>query len=162
MLASSLEALKGIGVRLAIDDFGSAYSSLGYLRRYEFDIIKIDKSFADGLGTGPQGSVLAAGIVKLGQSLGLHTCAEGDRIGRATRRAECTWLRTGPRVLLRQADGDASSVYRCGQRASGETLETDQYQETAGGALPEPRNCDSPPLESNSCLAPRVSVGRGS
>ncbi|HZJ51748.1 MAG TPA: EAL domain-containing protein [Actinomycetota bacterium] len=77
VIASNLEAFKEIGVRLAIDDFGTGYSSLGYLRRFAFDIIKIDKTFIDGLGTGPQGSGLAGGIVKLSQSLGLQTCAEG-------------------------------------------------------------------------------------
>ena len=77
VIADNLEAFKEIGVRLAIDDFGTGYSSLGYLRRFAFDIIKIDKSFVDGLGTGPQGSGLAGGIVKLSQSLGLQTCAEG-------------------------------------------------------------------------------------
>ena len=77
VIASNLEGFKEIGVRLAIDDFGTGYSSLGYLRRFAFDIIKIDKTFVDGVGTGPQGSGLAGGIVKLGQSLGLQTCAEG-------------------------------------------------------------------------------------
>ncbi|MDQ3661358.1 MAG: EAL domain-containing protein [Actinomycetota bacterium] len=77
VITSNLEAFKEIGVCLAIDDFGSGYSSLGYLRRFAFDIIKIDKSFVEGLGTGPQGSGLAGGIVKLSQSLGLQTCAEG-------------------------------------------------------------------------------------
>ena len=76
-LAGNLRGFKENGVRLAIDDFGSAYSSLGYLRRYAFDIIKIDKSFVDGIGTGPQGSVLVGSIVKLSQSLGIQACAEG-------------------------------------------------------------------------------------
>jgi len=77
VLAGNLRGFKENGVRLAIDDFGSAYSSLGYLRRYAFDIIKIDKSFVDGIGAGPQGSVLAGSIVKLSQSLGIQACAEG-------------------------------------------------------------------------------------
>ena len=77
VLASNLKGFKENGVRLAIDDFGSAYSSLGYLSRFAFDIIKIDKTFIDGVGTGPRGSVLAGGIVKLCQSLGLQACAEG-------------------------------------------------------------------------------------
>ncbi|MGI8521614.1 MAG: EAL domain-containing protein, partial [Actinomycetota bacterium] len=77
VLASNLKGFKENGVRLAIDDFGSAYSSLGYLSRFAFGIIKIDKSFVDGVGTGPRGSVLAGGIVKLSQSLGIQACAEG-------------------------------------------------------------------------------------
>jgi diguanylate cyclase (GGDEF)-like protein/PAS domain S-box-containing protein len=77
VLAGNLRGFKENGVRLAIDDFGSAYSSLGYLKRYAFDIIKLDKSFVDGMGTGPQGSVLAGSIVKLSQSLGIQACAEG-------------------------------------------------------------------------------------
>ncbi len=72
-----LRALKALGVRLAVDDFGTGYSSLGYLREFPVDVLKVDKSFVDGLaGDGDQGA-LAAAVVALGASLSLTTVAEG-------------------------------------------------------------------------------------
>jgi diguanylate cyclase (GGDEF)-like protein len=70
-------ALKRLGVTLAIDDFGTGYSALSYLQRFPIDVLKIDKSFVDGLGRGgPQGS-LARTIVALGRALSMRTVAEG-------------------------------------------------------------------------------------
>lgn len=74
---SRLRELKAIGVRLAVDDFGTGYSSLSYLRQFPIDILKIDKSFIDGLGTGKDESLIANAIVTLGAALSLTTIAEG-------------------------------------------------------------------------------------
>lgn len=76
----SVERLRGLndlGVRLAIDDFGIGYSSLSYLKRFPVDILKIDKSFVDGLTQGAEESALARAIVQIGRSLRLRTVAEG-------------------------------------------------------------------------------------
>ena len=70
--------IKNLGVRLCIDDFGVGYSSLGHLRRFPFDCLKIDRSFVAQLDdtTGEPGVLLEA-IASLASSLGLETVAEG-------------------------------------------------------------------------------------
>lgn len=72
-----LTALKALGVRLAVDDFGTGYSSLSYLRQFPVDMLKIDKSFIDGIARGGDGAALARTIVALADTLQLRTVAEG-------------------------------------------------------------------------------------
>ncbi|MDZ7732122.1 MAG: EAL domain-containing protein [Acidimicrobiia bacterium] len=74
---AALEELKGLGVELAIDDFGTGYSSLAYLRRFPVDVLKVDRSFVDGLGPDPHDSSIVAAIVNLAHTLGLVCVAEG-------------------------------------------------------------------------------------
>jgi EAL domain-containing protein (putative c-di-GMP-specific phosphodiesterase class I) len=74
---ATLHAVKALGVKLAIDDFGVGYSSLDYLRRLPVDLIKLDKSFVDTLGPGPEEPVLAEAILQIGRTLQLCTVAEG-------------------------------------------------------------------------------------
>jgi EAL domain-containing protein (putative c-di-GMP-specific phosphodiesterase class I) len=81
-----LHALKDLGLRLAVDDFGTGYSSLSYLDRFPVDIVKIDKSFIDGLTSGALGSPLVTAIVNLGSLLGLGVTAEGiERVEQVAR-----------------------------------------------------------------------------
>jgi len=72
----ALKALRAMGVRLAIDDFGTGYSSLSYLHRFPVDVIKIDRSFVEGLSNGGDGALVST-ILRLGQSMNLETVAEG-------------------------------------------------------------------------------------
>jgi diguanylate cyclase (GGDEF)-like protein/PAS domain S-box-containing protein len=72
-----LNELKGLGVRLAVDDFGTGYSSLAYLQRFPLDVLKIDRSFVEGMVSGSQSPALVRAIVELGHSLELETVAEG-------------------------------------------------------------------------------------
>ncbi len=74
---AQLSSLKALGVRLAIDDFGTGYSSLSYLRDFPVDVLKIDKSFIDGVAGSQEDSALARTILHLARSLGLSTIAEG-------------------------------------------------------------------------------------
>ncbi len=69
--------LKSLGIRLAIDDFGTGYSSLSYLQRFPFDILKIDKSFVDGVAGGGTDVAFARTIIALGGMLELRVLAEG-------------------------------------------------------------------------------------
>ena len=80
--------LKELGVRLALDDFGTAYASLGYLQRFPVDLLKIDKSLVDGLGVLPEAAPLIGAIVTMASNLDLQTVAEG--IERAD---QLRWLR---------------------------------------------------------------------
>ncbi len=72
-----LERLRALGVHLALDDFGTGNSSLTALRRFPFDILKIDQSFVSGIGNGEQDSAIVAATIALAQALGLRTVAEG-------------------------------------------------------------------------------------
>jgi len=76
-----LRALKTLGLRLAVDDFGTGYSSLSYLRQFPVDVLKIDKSFIDGIARGGDGAALARTIVALADTLQLRTVAEGIEDG---------------------------------------------------------------------------------
>jgi len=76
MSSRRLAALQDVGVQLAIDDFGTGYSSLGYMEQFPIDVLKIDRSFVDGLGVRPATPVLQA-IIELAQRLGVHVVAEG-------------------------------------------------------------------------------------
>jgi EAL domain-containing protein (putative c-di-GMP-specific phosphodiesterase class I) len=72
-----LELLKALGLRIAIDDFGTGYSALSQLQHLPIDILKIDKSFVDGLTGGGSDAALARTIIALGGSLALRCVAEG-------------------------------------------------------------------------------------
>jgi diguanylate cyclase (GGDEF)-like protein len=73
----TLEQLSALGIRLAMDDFGTGYASLNYLKRLPVDILKIDRSFIKGLPNDEDDGTLVTTILALGQSLGLEIVAEG-------------------------------------------------------------------------------------
>jgi diguanylate cyclase (GGDEF)-like protein len=76
-LHSDLAELKAIGVRLAIDDFGTGYSSLSYLRDLPIDVVKMDRSFVEGIAESDQRLAVAEGIVQIARTLRLEVVAEG-------------------------------------------------------------------------------------
>jgi diguanylate cyclase (GGDEF)-like protein/PAS domain S-box-containing protein len=69
--------LKNAGVRIAVDDFGTGHSSLSYLRRFDIDHIKIDRSFIAGIGMERSDETIVKAIIAMGHSLGLRIVAEG-------------------------------------------------------------------------------------
>ncbi len=79
-ISRTLKALSGLGLRLALDDFGSGYSSLGYLTRLPFDWLKVDRGFVDGISTAPEKRKLLGGIIALSHGLGLTVVAEGAEL----------------------------------------------------------------------------------
>ena len=78
---AKLEELRVLGVQIAMDDFGNGFSSLGYLRRFPLDILKIAKCFVDDLNDGAAGTELADAMIKLGAALGVKVVAEGIEHG---------------------------------------------------------------------------------
>jgi diguanylate cyclase (GGDEF)-like protein len=75
--AARLRELRALGVRLALDDFGSGYSSLSYLQGLPFDKLKIDRSFLAGLTQFANAGVIIQAIVRLGRALGMGVVIEG-------------------------------------------------------------------------------------
>jgi diguanylate cyclase (GGDEF)-like protein/PAS domain S-box-containing protein len=84
-----LTELKALGVQIAIDDFGTGYSSLNYVRRFPVDILKVDKSFIDGVSEGGESSALTAAVIELAGILNLKPVAEGiERVDQLERLLE--------------------------------------------------------------------------
>jgi len=73
----ALESLRTHGVGLVMDDFGTGYASLGYLRDYPFSSLKIDRGFVRNLDADPRHRKLVISAIRLGQALGMRVVAEG-------------------------------------------------------------------------------------
>ncbi len=109
-----LTRLKELGVRIALDDFGTGYSSLSHVHKFPIDILKIDRSFVDGMSNAAgatDGSELVRAIVGLSQALGLEVVAEGiERVEQfgELQRLGCTYgqgyyfARPEPAATMRQ------------------------------------------------------------
>jgi EAL domain-containing protein (putative c-di-GMP-specific phosphodiesterase class I) len=76
--SAAIASLQALGARISLDDFGTGYSSLSHLRRFPIDVLKIDRSFVDGIDGGEPGErALVRSIIRLAHSLKLETVAEG-------------------------------------------------------------------------------------
>jgi diguanylate cyclase (GGDEF)-like protein len=74
---AALHQLRELGIRVSLDDFGVGYSALGYLRKFPFDTLKIDRSFVRALGESHESDAIVRTIASLGANLGVETTAEG-------------------------------------------------------------------------------------
>jgi EAL domain-containing protein (putative c-di-GMP-specific phosphodiesterase class I) len=77
LVQANLQELRRLGVALAIDDFGTEYSSFSYLRRLPVDVLKIDRSFVIEVADGARNAAIVAGIVAMARALRIRTVAEG-------------------------------------------------------------------------------------
>jgi EAL domain-containing protein (putative c-di-GMP-specific phosphodiesterase class I) len=84
----TVEKLHASGLRLALDDFGAGYSSLGYLSRFPVQKLKVDKVFIDDVGSGRVGEAVTRATIELGRALDVAVLAEGVEYD-----AQLTWLR---------------------------------------------------------------------
>ena len=120
--------LHALGVRIALDDFGSGYSNLGYLQRFPLDKLKIDRSFVNALGNSANGGVIIQAIVALGRALGLSVLVEGVETEQQ-------------RVLLRLAGCDEMQGFLFAKPAPAQTIDRLLMQQKSSGktAPPPPR-----------------------
>jgi EAL domain-containing protein (putative c-di-GMP-specific phosphodiesterase class I) len=73
----TLQRLRETGLRVAVDDFGTGHSALGYLRRFPIDVIKLDRSFVERVDhVSPEAAIVQA-VIALGHALDMHVTAEG-------------------------------------------------------------------------------------
>ena len=120
---SVLMALSELGVRLAIDDFGSGNSSLGYLKRLPINVLKIDKSFVLQMHANDDDAVIVRSTIDLGHNLGLKVVAEG--VSSVT-----AWDR------LRQLGCDIAQGYYLSKPVPGSQVAKLINAEAARGAIP--------------------------
>jgi len=127
-MVKRIEDLHALGVRIALDDFGSGYSNLGYLQRFPLDKLKIDRSFVSALGSSANGGVIIQAIVALGRALGLSVLVEGVETEQQ-------------RVLLRLAGCDEMQGYLFARPAPAKAIDRLLGKGKSGGSgrmLPPP------------------------
>ncbi len=124
-MVKRIEDLHALGVRIALDDFGSGYSNLGYLQRFPLDKLKIDKSFVAALGNSANGGVIIQAMVALGRALGLSVLVEGVETEQQ-------------RVLLRLAGCDEMQGYLFARPAPAKAIDRLLGKSTGSGRMLPP------------------------
>ena len=124
-MVKRIEDLHALGVRIALDDFGSGYSNLGYLQRFPLDKLKIDRSFVLALGTSANGGVIIQAIVALARALGLTVVVEGVETEQQ-------------RVLLRLAGCDEMQGYLFARPAPAKAIDRLLGKSTGSGRMLPP------------------------
>ena len=109
-MAQILQELSDLDVELAVDDFGTGFSSLQHLQLFPIDQLKIPKPFVDGLGGPGDDSALAKAILDIGESLGMRVIAEGIERPEQLERLRELGCRYGQGFLLDHPMGEAEIV----------------------------------------------------
>jgi diguanylate cyclase (GGDEF)-like protein len=105
-----LALLRSLGVRILLDDFGIGYSSLGYLRRFPVDGLKLDRSFVDGVAH-PDAAAVVEAIIAMAAKLGLQLTAEGVETSEHAERLRLLGCRLGQGYMLaRPLPADATGA----------------------------------------------------
>ena len=93
-LKNTVKYLRNLGVSFSIDDFGTGYSNLGYLKEFEIESLKIDRSFVHDIMQNPKNKALVKAIIQMAKGLDLLTIAEGienDEIAKELRKMKCDY-----------------------------------------------------------------------
>ena len=141
-----LAKLKSLGVLLAIDDFGTGFSSLAYLKRFPVDLLKIDKSFVDGVASNIHDTAIVEAIIALGHALGLRVIAEGVERAEQLQQLRSLGSELGQGYFFGQplsSEGSGNAVAAAGASALGRRTQrrvigpchgAEHVSETAGAA----------------------------
>ncbi|MFE2301272.1 aminotransferase class I/II-fold pyridoxal phosphate-dependent enzyme [Streptomyces sp. NPDC059445] len=174
-----LYSLKDLGVHIAVDDFGSGYSSLRYLRDFPVDVLKIDKTFIDDIALDTRQVALVEGIVGLADTLGIQVIAEGIedpvqrdllagmgcRFGQGFLFARPMTVqqsefllrqRDGVRTPARSADRAAETRYSMGQTDPESAGPRERPPALPGAARSDTGRSDHPPSEGPPSEGPRL------
>ena len=133
-----MRELKQIGVRLSLDDFGTGWSSLSYLRQFPLDRIKIDRSFLRDIASQPAAEAVVRSVINLGRNLGLDCTAEGVETPEQfdyLRKQKCPEIQ-GFLYSPALAPADCSALLRSRKSGFGNGSETPENDVTA--ATPSP------------------------
>jgi len=121
----ALKRLSDHGVRIALDDFGTGYASLSHLNQFPVDLLKIDRSFIQEIGSSPDAEAISSAVINLGHCLGLEVIAEGIETPAQEAHLAAIGCDTGQGFLYSQALDAADipqlihdqDVYRARRRA---------------------------------------------
>jgi hypothetical protein len=128
----TLKALRGLGVRLSIDDFGTGHASLTYLARFPVDQVKVDQSFVSGLGGDAGSGAIVGGVIAMAHTFDLRVVAEGVET-------------TSQLALLRELGADAVQGYLMARPVHNDLLSFTLTRDAHRALVPRPR--DGRPVE---------------
>ncbi|MEO1251437.1 MAG: EAL domain-containing protein [Pseudomonadota bacterium] len=146
------EKLRKIGAGLAFDDFGAGFSCLANLRKYDFDYLKIDKSFAVDLTADAEGSKIVRALAGLGRDMGLKVIVEGvesRETAKAAAKLGCAYgqgFALGKPDRAKQSRKAGASANRADrpEAMAGDATDLTDYKAETDNALPKPKVISEP------------------